>query len=232
MSGARIRQWTFVDQVARAPKRFLDDRDTCFYYLQKDGLGFDAGPHAQENQMIINFKHDPAKYDPSSPQMYYKCEAVKIFARAVYRFLCDRREAFRDGALLIPIPTSKPRGAVDYDARLDDLCELVAENVSFARYCPALDVVRDLGKTRMGEVRRDPIAIKSNLAIDCSGMGRPGSIIVLVDDVLTTGAHFAACRDLIKEVDPSAQIIGLFLSIQLRSWDAGEPIGWDDPIWS
>ncbi|EIX7253969.1 hypothetical protein MK585_001925, partial [Campylobacter coli] len=37
--------------------------------------------------------------------------------------------------------------------------------------------------------------------------------IVLIDDVLTTGGHFKACKNiLLEKLDPNINIVGLFLA--------------------
>lgn len=208
------RLWTQIDQIARAPKRFLTSKDLCFYYLQKDKLGYGAGPHAKENQLIINFKHDPAKHGQNQGMMYYKREATNYFARAVAQFFEDNEALSREGVSLVPIPTSKPRTASDYDPRLDNLCRLVQDKVPFVTFHPALETIADLGKVHANQIDRDSSSIMQNLSLD-TGMLQGSGVIALVDDVLTTGAHYAACRRLISTAVPNAPLLGLFLSIQL-----------------
>jgi len=48
--------------------------------------------------------------------------------------------------------------------------------------------------------------IESNIAEQF----KEGSLIVLLDDVLTSGAHFTAARRRILEVFPDATVIGIF----------------------
>lgn len=223
------KRWTYIDRVARSPKPFLTEDDLCFYYLQKDSLGFGSGPHAEENRLIINFKHDPAKFGKDSPQMYYKRKAVFNFASAVASFFMDNCDTFSEGVFLVPIPTSKPRSAQDHDARLDALCRIVEKTVPFVRFVPALDTVSNLGKAHNSQIARDPDSIARNLRVDRDGLLGFDGTVALIDDVLTTGAHFAACRDLISGVLPDVTLIGLFLSIQLPDF-LNDSLGWDDLI--
>ena len=40
----------------------------------------------------------------------------------------------------------------------------------------------------------------------------PMNLIAIVDDVLTTGAHFQAAKTLLSERFPSTRIVGLFIA--------------------
>ena len=206
-------RWTLVDKILMSTRPHLKPDDACFYYLQKDNLGYGRGNRAEANQMIINFKHDPCRFGPATPQAYYKRQAIREFAGFVMEFFHEREWMFPDGAALIPIPTSKPRSDESHDHRMDDLCSIVSGNVPWVTYLPALDTISDLGKTHAGDVRRNPEPIARNIAI-ASPISAP--VVVLIDDVLTTGAHFAACKSIVERVDPGSSVIGLFLSIQVN----------------
>lgn len=221
---AAPRRWTRVDRIARLPKPYLTESDICFYYLQKDNLGFGQGPHASENQRIINFKHDPVKYPEGTAPFRYKQRAISEFVSALSFFLRENASAFSGGASLVPIPTSKPRESADYDSRLDDLCSSAARSVQFAKFCPALETRMDMGKVHRGEAPRNPDSIMRNIMVDSAMLSGSHDIIALVDDVLTTGAHYAACKKLVLDAVPDRTIIGLFLSIQLP--DECDGTGW------
>lgn len=44
----------------------------------------------------------------------------------------------------------------------------------------------------------------------------PRDLIILFDDVLTTGSHFRACKDLLQEQFLNARIVGLFIGRSQR----------------
>ena len=51
--------WTLIDKVGMANRRYLSEDDACFYYMLRDSRGFNASP---ENDLISYFKKDPFEY--------------------------------------------------------------------------------------------------------------------------------------------------------------------------
>jgi predicted amidophosphoribosyltransferase len=52
----------------------------------------------------------------------------------------------------------------------------------------------------------------SNLAIDKKLCQDQKQNIILVDDVITQGAHFKACKTLLQQEFPNSKIKGLFIA--------------------
>lgn len=220
-------RWTYVDPVIKSTRRYLGEEDLCYYYLIKDKRGWSDGPHAKANQLVINFKHDPRDFAPNSAPMYYKGQAVKTLAGCIKSFFVAQEDVLRDkNVFLVPIPTSMPRSAQGYDARLDSLCKIVERGVSWVRYLPLLDTKQDIGKAHAGSGSRDPDLLAENMV--CGEIPHSGSerYVVLVDDVLTTGAHYAACKRVVLNKYPDVILLGLFLSVHVND-EMGKPLDWD-----
>jgi phosphoribosylpyrophosphate synthetase len=83
------------------------------------------------------------------------------------------------------------------------------------QHCATLELLTILENTEAAHEspnRPGPITIKENLILD-SGLCDPaGRKIILVDDVITTGAHFVACKILLNEQFPETKVIGLFVA--------------------
>lgn len=210
-------RWTYIDRVARLSRTYLTSDDRCYYYLQRDKLGYSAGSRAAANSRILNFKKKPEVIRNDERQAWYKQQAIEFFASMVVDFFKQVDGAFNGyEVLLVPIPTSKPRSDANYDSRMDDLCQIVSGSLSWVDYAPILDTLSDLGTAHENDLPRDPGFLMRNMTF--SGMvpdfGIP-KVIFLIDDVLTTGAHYAACRDMILGKYPGLPIFGLFLSIHM-----------------
>ena len=218
--------WTFVDSVLRSTRGHLTPNDLCYYYLIRDSRGWSDGPHAEANRLITNFKHDPKKYAANSWPMYYKRQAIKTLAGYVASFFVAQKDALRSSDVyLVPIPTSKPRSAPDYDSRLDTLCQIVERDVPWVRYLPLLDTKQNIGKAHDGTGSRDPDFLAWNMTCDEIPISHSERCVVLVDDVLTTGAHYAACKRVVRNKFPDVIVLGLFLSVHVNE-DRGEPLDW------
>lgn len=61
--------WTLIDKVGMANRRYLCEDDVCFYYMQRDSRGYNASP---ENDLISNFKKDPFEYRDRPDVLRYK----------------------------------------------------------------------------------------------------------------------------------------------------------------
>jgi predicted amidophosphoribosyltransferase len=62
------------------------------------------------------------------------------------------------------------------------------------------------------ENRPRPDQIQANYSIDDALKNPAPQVIGLVDDVLTTGAHYRAASAVLKEAFPDVRVIGLFIA--------------------
>lgn len=175
---------------------YLEDDDICYYardYISKGG--FQA---SKSNDLINNFKKPADR--KGKPEWRYKKTAMQQFAK-------ELSDILPDGILVTCMPSSISKTDSNYDSRLED-------------------TLQQLRKTRPNIIVEFPISVKQTTLAAHSGANRdPNQIyrnlewkgiqissdkIVLIDDVLTTGAHFKACQRLIWEHCPGIDIIGVF----------------------
>lgn len=194
----------------------LGDADFCFYYLRYTAhAGFE---HSYANQEVINYKipvgtdNGLAKKPNRTP---YKQRAIENYARAVIEFMSaktlrntgERLADLGDRVGIVPAPTSMTPDDPEFDDRNVRTCEMICGRTGF-RLCRDVETVKFIGQSH-SQGTRSPELIRASLgrvARGCDGC----EFVFVVDDVLTTGAHFVAIKSLLLETGCSAQIFGLF----------------------
>ena len=158
------------------------------------------------NHLIFNFKKPVDRR--GRPEWRYKEQAIRAAARAFRHAL--HPEAF-DRLTFVPIPPSKARGDPLYDDRLTRMLRNI-------RPAPLLDIRELVVQTQSTEaahgrdVRPQPEEIASLYRLDEALTKPMPRIVALVDDLLTTGAHFRAAKSVVSARLPDVALIGLFIA--------------------
>lgn len=201
MSGSKL-EVIDIDQYS-----FLTDEDQCAcwgrYHARK---GFSGG---QINQIIVNIKKDPSK--AGQHDYHYKQRDIEKVGKYFSSNL--RHKALNDQITLVPIPPSKTRNHPEYDDRMLRICNETVRGLASPEVIDLLKTNKSLkaSHTLTSGNRTSLEDLKANLALDIPANFKPRPIVLLVDDVLTTGRHFAACKYVIKNHFPNAQVMGLFI---------------------
>ena len=130
-----------------------------------------------------------------------------------------------DQLTFVPVPPSRARGDPLYDDRLVRMLRAI-------RPAPPLDVRELVVQTASmipaheRDDRPDPRAVEALYRIDGPLLEGCRPTIVVVDDMLTTGAHFRAAKSVIVQALPEATVIGLFLVRRVP--DTVDPDEFDD----
>jgi hypothetical protein len=175
----------------------LEANDSCYYAMDYlAGGGWNA---SEANGLINNFKKSVSKRGTN--QWPHKLRAIERFGIGLARILPPN-------CVIAPLPTSKAINDPEYDDRL------VQAVRAAAKYKTSLTVEQPIGLTdsisasHVGGSRRIN-DILANLVWN----GFAGSVpdgMFLIDDVITTGAHFKACQRLIWQHHPAMKIGGIF----------------------
>lgn len=204
MSG---RRWQQIDPLLKK-SLLLGEDDLCFYYLVRTSGGFSA---SLANSRIENFKKDPARFRDRPDVWRYKTGAVSEFANDLRGFLVDMLPPGHRTVALVPMPTSKPRSHEHYDSRLVDMCRQAIDGYAGdAVLEDVLDVAEAIPAAHEGG-SRDVCTLMSRMTVGQLSC-RP-SVVFLVDDVITTGAHYLACKQMIQRVCVGVPIVGVFLAV-------------------
>lgn len=186
----------------------LDDNDLCFYFIDYTDGGYDK---SKSNSKVLNFKKDIAYRDNKVVWGFRKRE-VEDFASKIHNVL--KQNSDRDNFVLIPCPTSKPKSHSEFNDRLVCVMKFLKQKNSSYKICDCFDRTEVVKPAHHGGSRCVE-EIKKTLFLSPPPhfLSKENSVI-LIDDVLTTGAHFKACQMMIMsewEI-PQQKIIGLFLA--------------------
>ena len=165
--------------------------------------------YSTSNRLVLNLKKRPSSSNEG--ELYWKREAIKQFAADVIALLRPNLPPNKPRAL-IPMPPSKTRQHPDYDDRMEQVAQRVAQHFPNLRYWPLLKGIRDVQGSHTGTTSRDPEDVFNTIGIEETEVGNylNEDIVYIIDDVLTSGSHFTAARKHILNYFPNIQIHGLF----------------------
>ncbi|TPN87141.1 hypothetical protein [Aquimarina algicola] len=200
-----------LDEFLCLDHSYLSVSDNCYYlreYTARAGYA-----HSPTNQLISNFKKPLNR--KGKADWGYKDGAINEVANNFIEALNGLK--FEDFTL-VPIPPSKAKDHPEYDDRMSQairkLCEEYGGQMSELILC---NESKQASHTiAEGEPRPNQFQIAQNLKLDENEIKNLRRNIILFDDVVTTGAHFKACKQIIMERLPNKQIVGLFLARTIR----------------
>lgn len=200
--------WKTFEAVENPPGHFTREERSSCYFLYDYNPDADFGNEAKSK--ITNFKKDPVR--ASIPELQHKERAIKEFAHYLASAFIPNDEAENDYAIIIPIPSSIPKGNDGYDDRFERLGLFSERNNPLVKFQYSIQIAENQGHTRTTN-RRNPSTIKENLVWTDLEEGIRSSYIYLVDDVITSGSHFRACKDFILEnIGFDCHVGGLFFA--------------------
>lgn len=118
----------------------------------------------------------------------------------------------------VPVPPSKARADPLHDDRVTRMLRAVwpgqtADVREIIVQPESADAVHE------NPVRPTPSQIEASYGIDETLTTPEPSFIAIVDDVLTTGAHFRAANSVLASRFPTVQIVGLFIARRVPDAD-------------
>lgn len=190
-------KWRVIDELNKP--YYLDDSDYCVYAREHVAGGYEA---SESNQMIFNYKK-PISYK-STPQWFYKIHSIGRFASELSLL------KFPKGSVLIPAPTSKPRTSTLFDSRIDDSLEKLVEYREDLIIQKIIDVTEELRDSHSEGGSRDPESLIPFLTISDFTIDNIPNRVFFIDDMITSGGHFKACKTVFNRKYPDIDFIGVF----------------------
>lgn len=194
---------TRIDELTRSDHSYLTATDECWFLREYTaGAGY---AHSATNDLISNFKKPVAK--KGGPEWKYKTLAIQQIAGELDRVLDAR---FVASVTFVPMPPSKARADPEHDDRLLQVLRLIAGGRADVRELLVATASRAASYTTTD--RRDPVALAQNMKVDPRCLASRPSRIAIVDDVVTTGAHYRAAATVIAQALPGVPVLGLFVA--------------------
>lgn len=193
---------TKIDELIRPDHYHLDGEDDCYFigeYTAGRGYSFSA-----TNQFIYNLKKGVERR--GLPDWPWKERAIRQGAAALRDSL---NPPFLETATFVPIPPSRIATDPLYDDRMTQVVRSLGNDVDARELVFQSQGMHD---AHTAENRPRPGDLYDNYRIDESLIEPAPSSIAVVDDVLTTGAHFKGMKRILQETFPGAAVIGLFLA--------------------
>ena len=198
-----------VDPSRLKARPYLQPSDDCYFlgeYASRESYRYSC-----TNRLILNFKKPLNRQGRNDWR--YKEEAIdnaaQMFRRAIKTEALDR-------TTFVPIPSSKCKDDPHYDDRLLRMLKLIRRN-------PPLDIRELLRQSHSVEAdhesdnRKSPEELRELWEVDrlLTKDAPLGKCLAIVDDLLTTGAHFRAAESLLSCFN--VKIVGYFLALGIKA---------------
>lgn len=179
----------------------IKEDDFCIYAREYIGgrRGYSAG---ETNSLILNFKKSPNKMYTN--EWNHRKRAVEKFKTEI-EFLVKQNVPWT----MTAIPSSKQKNDPEYNNRFEDLfSKLKISRPKINIEWPVEIKTTAAASHHRGE-DRDPVIIQNNYFWKGFSKKAP-KVLIIVDDILTTGSHFRAMSDFLRKNGYEGKIVGVF----------------------
>lgn len=200
-----------ITDIERPDHSYLDVEHICAYFGEYTARK--SWAHSRANGIINNLKKSPSKR--GTGEWYYKEKAISEVGKAIRRNL--RQDALSD-ITIVPAPPSKHPSDPEFDDRMFQVAKAMGSDVDVR---PLLQCRQSRTAAHLSEDRPGPDVLQKNIEIIDAAVGPEptGSTILLLDDVLVTGATFVACKRILTSSFPSVSVLGLFVARRVPERD-------------
>lgn len=178
---------------------YLDHTDSCYHYREYTSHG--GWSASETNGLVSNFKK-PVRFRNTN-QWPYKLRAVQAFTREL-GIVLPRESSY----VVAPIPTSKRREDPEYDSRIADALEGLRQTQGNVEVEYPFQFAASHDANHLATNRMNPEQVYRLL--EWEGLRANYRSIVLVDDVITCGAHYKACKRMLLDRFPGMTVHGVF----------------------
>ncbi len=212
---------TKVDGLLRGDHCHLDEADDCYFlreYTARAGYS-----HSPTNSLISNLKKPMDRR--GRHEWRYKEQAIVEASDGLAAAIWSSWQL--DDPLIVPAPPSTVRSNPLHDDRILQVARRIGSALSFP-FAELLENRADREPQHATDRRRSIRALAENLQYVHVSLAAQPTRILLIDDVLTTGATFRACKSVLREHLPGVAVSGVFVARRVADPDDDAP---EDDDW-
>jgi hypothetical protein len=198
-----------IDALIRAQHAYLRPDDECFFlreYTARAGFA-----HGETNNLILNLKKSVDRR--GKPEWAYKEQAIERAGQELRHAWDAVLRGNLDRFTIVPMPPSLARSNPLYDERMRHIVDVMTRGLASDVRELVVQTVDLPPAHRAGATQRRPRPdeIYAAYAVDESVAAPPPQNILVIDDVLTAGAHFTAIQRRLRDRFPAVgKILGGF----------------------
>lgn len=207
---------TLVGDLERPDHYHLPADAACLFwgeYTPYEHTGGKKWNYSATNRLMSNFKMRMDRVGQTG--WHYKAEAIQTVVRALANMWLWADVMRQHQLAVVPVPPSKARTDPMYDPRMLQVLQGIAQQSGLP--LDIRDCLSFSGANVASHVagsRPTPDQLYQDLTIDpvAANAANQPDVIVILDDMLTTGAHYAAVARKLREHFPNAHMIGMFVA--------------------
>lgn len=204
-----------VDEFAKQDHSFLDIDDSVYYIKEYyPGVGFSG----EGNSLILNLKKSMDAID--SDQWQHKRKAILYVATLIAKEMDNSDKAKESKVYWIPVPPSKTRSDPLFDDRIYQILKCAVDMTTSKRHFIADVFTQDSNRESFSVTtnKRSITDLVSHYTMNAIPNYNPeNDVIIIFDDVLTTGCHYKAVENVILNRYSNADIRGVFIARRIPS---------------
>ena len=162
--------------------------------------------YSDTNNWINNLKKPPAS--SSQAELGYKSQAIQKFANEAARLF---KASSSKNFVLVPIPSSSIKGHPDYDDRIDRVAVEIVKQCSNVTYLPILIGIKNRDPSHKSIEARSVEKMFESMGVDSTQEPNfdPETLVVILDDVATSGSSIEAARLHLEKILPVEKIVAV-----------------------
>lgn len=207
-------KWKKLSEIFNGRPYLLDDEDIDKCYVAREYISHGGYNASDTNNLIQNFKM--GSHVPES-RLHYRNNAIEIFATELLE-LFNSSDFINQ--IIIVIPSSKIKTDVEYDDRMDKVCLILKNNVNIQILEPIRRKSSRLARHTMSD-KRD-IDTEYNelewISDELGNLDNGNATVIILDDVITSGASYKACKKIIHEHYPNLEVYGVFWAVTVSNF--------------